>query len=88
MRTACVKSLSSEFCPGREGPLLFGDPENGAYPEIPFLVSSIDQVFAGYALAYLFKLQDLQARGGVRWYGLMFMHQSIHLLVNWDHITR
>jgi len=43
MRTACVKSLSSEFCPGREGPLLFGDPENGAYPEIPYLVSGIDK---------------------------------------------
>ncbi|KAK9768723.1 hypothetical protein K7432_000406 [Basidiobolus ranarum] len=29
LRQACVRSLSCEFCPGREGPVLFGDDKNG-----------------------------------------------------------
>jgi len=29
VRRACVRSLSCEVCPGREGPLLFGDEEHG-----------------------------------------------------------
>ncbi|KAJ8663440.1 hypothetical protein O0I10_000679 [Lichtheimia ornata] len=29
VRLACVRSLTTEFCPGREGPVLFGDEENG-----------------------------------------------------------
>ncbi|KAI9093769.1 vesicle coat protein [Phlyctochytrium arcticum] len=29
LRQACVQSLSCEFCPGREGPILFGDDTNG-----------------------------------------------------------
>ncbi|KAI8143382.1 vesicle coat protein [Fennellomyces sp. T-0311] len=29
VRLACVRSLTTEFCPGREGPVLFGDDENG-----------------------------------------------------------
>ncbi|GAB5585967.1 hypothetical protein Unana1_00867 [Umbelopsis nana] len=29
VRNACVRSLTVEFCPGREGPILFGDDENG-----------------------------------------------------------
>ncbi len=29
VRRACVRSLSSEMCPGREGPLLFGDRLHG-----------------------------------------------------------
>ncbi|KAJ8659770.1 hypothetical protein O0I10_004363 [Lichtheimia ornata] len=28
-RLACVRSLTTELCPGREGPVLFGDDENG-----------------------------------------------------------
>lgn len=29
LRRACVRSLSCEVCPGREGPLFFGDAESG-----------------------------------------------------------
>ncbi|RIB13073.1 vesicle coat protein [Gigaspora rosea] len=29
VRQACVRSLSCEFCQGREGPVLFGDEKNG-----------------------------------------------------------
>eukprot|EP00124_Ichthyophonus_hoferi_P004316 Ihof_evm2s460 gene=Ihof_evmTU2s460 len=29
VRQACVRSLSSEICPGREGPIMFGDSKNG-----------------------------------------------------------
>ncbi|KAM3586702.1 hypothetical protein VKS41_001760 [Umbelopsis sp. WA50703] len=29
VRNACVRSLTVEFCPGKEGPILFGDDENG-----------------------------------------------------------
>ncbi|KAI8882202.1 hypothetical protein K501DRAFT_324120 [Backusella circina FSU 941] len=29
VRLACVRSLTAEFCPGRDGPVLFGDDENG-----------------------------------------------------------
>ncbi|KAI8371536.1 vesicle coat protein [Radiomyces spectabilis] len=29
VRLACVRSLTTEFCPGRDGPVLFGDDENG-----------------------------------------------------------
>ncbi|KND04500.1 uncharacterized protein SPPG_00228 [Spizellomyces punctatus DAOM BR117] len=29
VRQACVQSLSCEFCPGREGPILFGDDTTG-----------------------------------------------------------
>ncbi|GBC03143.1 hypothetical protein RclHR1_00050051 [Rhizophagus clarus] len=29
VRQACVRSLSCEFCQGREGPVLFGDDKNG-----------------------------------------------------------
>ena len=29
LRRACVRSLSCEVCPGREGALFFGDSENG-----------------------------------------------------------
>lgn len=29
LRQACVRSLSCEFCPGREGPILFGDEKHG-----------------------------------------------------------
>eukprot|EP01137_Pigoraptor_chileana_P019076 Opistho-2@79592 len=29
VRQACVRSLSCEVCPGREGPMLFGDDKNG-----------------------------------------------------------
>ncbi|KAI8981548.1 vesicle coat protein [Pilobolus umbonatus] len=29
VRLACVRSLTAEFCPGRDGPVLFGDEENG-----------------------------------------------------------
>eukprot|EP01087_Luapelamoeba_hula_P018430 TRINITY_DN5935_c0_g1_i1.p1 TRINITY_DN5935_c0_g1~~TRINITY_DN5935_c0_g1_i1.p1 ORF type:complete len:907 (+),score=157.49 TRINITY_DN5935_c0_g1_i1:295-3015(+) len=68
IRTACVRSLSCEFYPGREGAFLFGDPENG------------------YTLAYVFKLADLQARGGYRWYGLLFFHHYCHLAQHWDNV--
>ncbi|KAI9282566.1 vesicle coat protein [Sporodiniella umbellata] len=29
VRLACVRSLTAEFCQGRDGPVLFGDDENG-----------------------------------------------------------
>ncbi|KAI9320878.1 vesicle coat protein [Dichotomocladium elegans] len=29
VRLSCVRSLTTEFCPGREGPVLFGDDQNG-----------------------------------------------------------
>ncbi|RCI02962.1 hypothetical protein CU098_008651 [Rhizopus stolonifer] len=29
VRMACVRSLTAEFCQGRDGPVLFGDDENG-----------------------------------------------------------
>ncbi|CAJ0748860.1 5096_t:CDS:2, partial [Entrophospora sp. SA101] len=29
LRQACVRSLSCEYCQGREGPVLFGDDKNG-----------------------------------------------------------
>lgn len=29
LRQACLRSLSCEVCPGREGPMMFGDPTNG-----------------------------------------------------------
>jgi hypothetical protein len=29
VRNACIRSLHSEFCPGRDGPILFGDDKNG-----------------------------------------------------------
>ncbi|KAL6045358.1 Exportin-5, variant 3 [Balamuthia mandrillaris] len=70
LRTACVRSLSCEFCPGREGACCFGDEING------------------YALSYVFKLHDLQARGFVRWYSLLFIHPSMHAIAaSWDIIT-
>jgi len=38
VRQACVRSLSSEVCPGREGPILFGDEQNGYVISYTFYV--------------------------------------------------
>lgn len=38
VRQACVRSLSSEVCPGREGPILFGDEQHGYVISYTFYV--------------------------------------------------
>ena len=41
VRQACVRSLSSEVCPGREGPILFGDEQHGYVISYTFYVKDI-----------------------------------------------
>ncbi|XP_025081597.1 folliculin-like isoform X2 [Pomacea canaliculata] len=38
MRQACIRSLSCEVCPGREGPIFFGDEQNGYVLSYTFYV--------------------------------------------------
>ncbi|XP_076815899.1 folliculin-like [Clavelina lepadiformis] len=38
VRHACVRSLSSEVCPGREGPIMFGDEQHGYVISFTFYV--------------------------------------------------
>ncbi len=40
----------------------------------------------GYTLSYIFKVHDLQARGFVRWYGVLFIHPHISLVTSSDHL--
>ncbi|RUS16305.1 vesicle coat protein [Jimgerdemannia flammicorona] len=71
VRNACVRSLSIEFCPGRDGPVLFGDDANG------------------YVLSYMFRLQDIQARGEMRFYSLiMLMTDRVYLVSCWPFLVR
>lgn len=69
IRTASVRALSCEFSPGREGPMFFGDEENG------------------FCLSYVFKVHDLQARGFVRWYGVLFLAPQASLLASTDFLV-
>ncbi|GAM25108.1 hypothetical protein SAMD00019534_082830 [Acytostelium subglobosum LB1] len=64
IRTACVRSLSCELVPGREGPVY---------------ISSND----GYFLSYMFKVNDIRARGSARWYGFLFLLGESSSLVNY-----
>ena len=41
VRQACVRSLSSEVCPGREGPILFGDEQDGYVISYTFYVKDV-----------------------------------------------
>ncbi|KAK7500901.1 hypothetical protein BaRGS_00007781 [Batillaria attramentaria] len=38
MRQACIRSLSCEVCPGREGPIFYGDDQNGSVLSHTFYV--------------------------------------------------
>ncbi len=38
VRQACVRSLSCEVCPGREGPIFFGDDHRGHVFSYTFFV--------------------------------------------------
>lgn len=64
-------SLSIEFSPGRDGPVLFGDDKNG------------------YALSYMFRLRDAQARGELRFYSfIIFMTDRVYLAACWSFLVR
>lgn len=41
VRRACVRSLSSELCPGRDGPLLFGDGHHGCTLSFNFALTDV-----------------------------------------------
>ncbi len=89
VRTSCVRSLSCELCPGREGKsgvwqftlsgsLIFGGPTPNNDPK-----------FNEWTLAYLFRLKDSKARGFNRWYSLMLMMPDCAFLVNsMDFVTK
>ena len=56
--------------PGREGPMMFGDEDNG------------------HSFAYVFKLNDSQARGFQRWMSLVFIERShIKLVASWQYLN-
>ncbi|KAJ3181130.1 hypothetical protein HDU85_003835 [Gaertneriomyces sp. JEL0708] len=50
VRQACVQSLSCEFCPGREGPILFGDDSTGGVLSYMFKIR--DSQARGYQRWY------------------------------------
>ncbi|XP_059500348.1 folliculin, partial [Stegostoma tigrinum] len=46
VRQACVRSLSCEVCPGREGPIFFGDEQHGfAFSHTFFIKDSLARGF-------------------------------------------
>uniref|UniRef100_A0A673ASF2 Folliculin n=1 Tax=Sphaeramia orbicularis TaxID=375764 RepID=A0A673ASF2_9TELE len=45
VRQACVRSLSCEVCPGREGPIFFGDEQHGLCSHTPSLSKTAGQRF-------------------------------------------
>jgi len=74
VRGACVKSLSCEFCPGKEGPVVFG-------------VSQEEPTNTEWAISYMFKLPDSSARGLQRWYSLLYMSSDYtRLILTMKHI--
>lgn len=74
VRTSCVRSLSCEICPGREGPVIFDGKSEGG----------INQ----WTLAYVFKIKDSKARGMLRRYGLLFSSSDgATLIAYFDCIT-
>eukprot|EP01103_Thecamoeba_quadrilineata_P013419 TRINITY_DN3725_c0_g1_i1.p1 TRINITY_DN3725_c0_g1~~TRINITY_DN3725_c0_g1_i1.p1 ORF type:complete len:575 (+),score=90.75 TRINITY_DN3725_c0_g1_i1:38-1726(+) len=56
IRRACLRSLSCEVSPNREGPLLFCEESDCLY-----------------ALSYVFRISDSQARGFTRWYSFILL---------------
>lgn len=67
VRTACVRSLSCETCPGREGPVIFGSSEDPSKE---------------WTFSYMFKLKDSKARGSFRSYSFLLLLSDYGLLVN------
>lgn len=41
----------------------------------------------GFCLSYVFKVHDLQARGFVRWYGVLFLAPQASLLASTDFLV-
>jgi len=68
LRQACVRSLSCEVCPGREGPIFFGEEANQG----------------SHVLSHTFYVKDSLARGFQRFYSIIvLMNDKMFLLNSW-----
>jgi len=72
LRQACVRSLSCEVCPGREGPIFFGHESNQG----------------SHTLSYTFYVKDSLARGFQRFYSIVvLMSDKMFLLNSWQFLV-
>eukprot|EP01117_Protostelium_nocturnum_P003524 TRINITY_DN145_c2_g1_i1.p1 TRINITY_DN145_c2_g1~~TRINITY_DN145_c2_g1_i1.p1 ORF type:complete len:934 (-),score=436.95 TRINITY_DN145_c2_g1_i1:36-2837(-) len=74
VRNACLRSLSCEFVPGREGPVLFGSSEASG--------ESGSSSSNEWTISYSFKLADSKARGSQRQYSFLFLLSDHSRLVS------
>jgi hypothetical protein len=73
IRNACVRSLSCELAPGREGPVFFTSGESyQASAEAPPRELGV--------LSYVYRITDNHARGSARWYSLLILHPDIFFI--------
>lgn len=77
VRTACVRSLSCEISPGREG-----KEEEKIQITGPVVFSLSDDNTKEWTLSYMFQLRDSKARGEARWYSFLCLLDDPQLLVN------
>jgi len=72
LRQACVRSLSCEVCPGREGPIYFGQDNNQG----------------SHTLSHTFYVKDSLARGFKRFYSIIvLMSDKMFLLNSWQFLV-
>ncbi len=80
LRQSCLQSLSCEVLPTRTGPMLFGSHEEGG--------GNDDEEENGYTIAYVFYLLDKRARGGKRWYALLYVAPETQAVSAWTCVVR
>jgi folliculin len=75
LRNSCVRALSCELSPGKEGPVLFGTSlKNEQFNK--------EENNQEWTLSFVFKLKDIKARGYTRVYTLLLILQDFPLLLS------
>lgn len=74
VRNACVRSLSCELAPGREGPVFFTSGEH-------YQVQACSATHELGVLSYVFRITDNHARGSARWYSILLLHSDVSLIL-------